>query len=208
LGHGALGHKILFSVAPCDILHLDGASCEIGEAPLSNPGWIDSAGCGTWSCHQPGYPRRIRVRGQSAIRLCTAGPHQGRHRRGKSPPEKVLSMLRSAEGKFLYLWEGCHADVESAKRSSVLMVLLSVITVAYGTSSMYTLSCTDRDVTLVTCSLEAVDRLLVTLAVDVSLCTVLYFLSSLVERTLASRRICWKYFCYRLEHQLEKDCSG
>jgi hypothetical protein len=37
--------------------------------------------------------------------------------------EVALHILRVAETKFLYLWEGCHADVESTKRSEPLHLL-------------------------------------------------------------------------------------
>ena len=46
--------------------------------------------------------------------------------------KKALDILRVAERRFFSLWESCYADVESAKRASLLGILLSFAMVTSG----------------------------------------------------------------------------
>jgi hypothetical protein len=117
----------------------------------------------------------------------------------------ILSVLRLAESRFLYLWERCYADVESTKRASLLTFLLSLATVAHGATSTYFGICEDSNLTQVVCLYQTLDQLLVTLALGLSLCAVLYLVSSFFERKLSDRRTCWKYFCSRLRAELSRE---
>ena len=114
--------------------------------------------------------------------------------------EKTLHILREAEAKFRYLWEGCHADVESAKRASLLTFLLSLVMVAYAASPIYFECWNDSNLTGSTCLFRTVWHLLVLLALGWSCSAMLYFAASFFERKLARRKTCWTYFCSRLRN--------
>lgn len=115
--------------------------------------------------------------------------------------DKVLLILNAAESRFLYLWENCYADVESAKRASLLSFLLSVIMVSYAafpTYSRYVLNKSAQP-------LLATEHLLLLFTLGCSCCAVLYFASSVFERKLTKRKTCWTYFCSRVKGELSSE---
>jgi hypothetical protein len=121
--------------------------------------------------------------------------------RNPASTDKVLLILRAAESRFLYLWENCYADVESAKRASLLSFLLAVVMVTYAalpTFSRYVLNKGAYP-------LLAAEHLLVLFTLGCSCCTLLYLASSFFERKLVNRKICWKYFCSRLRDELSRE---
>jgi hypothetical protein len=119
--------------------------------------------------------------------------------------EQAVYVLRLAESRFLYLWEGCYADVKSARRASLLAFMLSLVMGVYAAPSIYFRCSNDSNVLGSTCLLLTVWYALVLLALGWSCCTVLYFASSFFERKLAYRRTCWKYFCSRLRNELSHE---
>jgi hypothetical protein len=116
----------------------------------------------------------------------------------RASAEKVLRILRLADCRFLYLWEGCYEDVESARRAGTLSCLLSVTMVAFAAFPTFRRYVFNRGAY----PLLAVEHLLVLLAIGWSCCSALYFASSFFERKLADRKICWNYFCSRLKNEL------
>jgi hypothetical protein len=116
---------------------------------------------------------------------------------------RALCILGAAESRYLYLWERCHSDVESARRASLLIFLLSLTVAAYAAPSAYFRCFNDSNLLGSTCLLLTLWYSLVLLAIQWSCCTVLYFASSFFERALAGRRTCWTYFCSRMRNELE-----
>jgi hypothetical protein len=124
---------------------------------------------------------------------------------GGSPSEaKALGILRAAECRFLYLWERCHADVESAKRASLLIFLLSLVMVAFAPAPIYFGCWNNSKLTGSTCMFRTVWHLLVLLGLGWSCCAALYFASSFVERALAYRKSGWEYFCGTMRNELSR----
>jgi hypothetical protein len=104
--------------------------------------------------------------------------------------EDLLQVLRVADTKFQYLWEGCYADVSSARRFSLLSFMLTVVMIGYITFP--TLSSYQFDKSA--CAICATEHLLLLFALGCSCCALLYFASSFFERALALRKIRWNYF--------------
>lgn len=119
--------------------------------------------------------------------------------------EAILHILRTADSRFGYLWETCYADVESARRASLLTFLLSLVLVAYATSPIYFGCWNNSKLTGSTCVFLTVWNLLVFVAIGWSCSTVLYLASSFFERKLANRKTCWQYFCSRLKNDLSRE---
>jgi hypothetical protein len=135
-----------------------------------------------------------------ASRPATSGPPTGR-----ASQEQVRRILREAEIAFLYLWDSCYADVKSARRASVVTLLLSMVMVTYGESAVYS-DCFDNGIrTGYACMFLTVEQLLHLLAFGLSLCTLLYLVSSCFRRTLAMRKASWDYFCARLRDELSRE---
>jgi hypothetical protein len=119
--------------------------------------------------------------------------------------EKALYILRVAESRFLYLWERCYADMESTKRASLLTLLLSFAMVTHGAYPIFYYGCyNDGKVTGYDCLFRTAEQLIVTLGFGLSLGAMLYLGSSFIERKLADRKTCWKYFCSRLKTELSR----
>jgi len=119
--------------------------------------------------------------------------------------ERILSILRATNDKFLLVWERCHADLVLIKRSSVFVLLLSSIMVLYGACQTYNDFFNGSNRTGAYCIFLTVDEVFRTLALGLSCCAVLYLISSFLERTLADRRSSWNYFCSKLKNELSRE---
>jgi len=119
--------------------------------------------------------------------------------------EAALGSLRMAEGKFLYLWEKCHMDVESTRRASLLTLLVTIVMVTYGAFPTYYGWFNNSNLPGSYCLLTAAKQLFGLLAFGISACGMLYGVSSFFERTLADRKACWTYFCWRLRNELSRE---
>ena len=104
--------------------------------------------------------------------------------------EKAILMFHLAESRFSYLWEISNSDVESGKRTSLVVLLLSVAMVGFDAFGPF-LSW-----------LEMAEQLVRLLAIGTLLAALIYFMSSFFERSLSKRNACWKYFCSRLKNDL------
>ena len=121
---------------------------------------------------------------------------------------KALHILGIAESRFLYLWERCRSDMESARRASLLIFLLSLTVGAYAAPSVYFRCFNDSNLLGSTCLFLSLWYSLVLLAIQWSCCTALYFASSFLERALAGRRTGWTYFCSRVRNELDRTPSA
>jgi hypothetical protein len=111
----------------------------------------------------------------------------------------AVHILRLAEARFLYLWETCHADVGSIRRACFLSVFLSFLMVACGAYPTYFFCYNDTNLSGSYCLIVSGERLLKALSIGLSLCILLYSLSSYFERILAFRMARWKYFATTLK---------
>jgi hypothetical protein len=139
------------------------------------------------------------------------GPFLDRSASSDQPSETLhrtrsLRLLKLADCSFRYQWERCNADVESAKRASVLTLILSCAMVTIGAPASYFnfSNFGSKHATESECLLLTLDQLLVTLGLGLCVCAVLYLGAGFFERALAGRLACWKYLC----SQLEDDLSG
>jgi hypothetical protein len=123
---------------------------------------------------------------------------------GRASAAKALGILRAAECRFRYLWERCHADVESARRASLLTFLLSLVMVAFAPAPIYFGCWNNSKLTGSTCMFATVWHLLVLLGLGWSCSAALYFASSLFARALACRKAGWEYFCARMINELSR----
>jgi hypothetical protein len=108
----------------------------------------------------------------------------------RSNAEDILHVLQVADTKFQCLWEGCYADVNSARRFSMLSFMLTVVMIAYITFPTLRSYQFDKSA----CPICATEHLLMLFALGCSCCTLLYFASSFFERALVLRKIRWHYF--------------
>jgi len=113
--------------------------------------------------------------------------------------QDVLYVLQVSDGKFRYLWERSQADVESNRRAGVLVLLLSFVMVTFGAVPAYLFFYNNSNRTGLQSLLLAIDQLLTLLGLGLSLYTMHYFVSSRLERALATRMSTWKYFCTTLK---------
>jgi len=114
----------------------------------------------------------------------------------------VLGALRSAENRFLYLWEGCSAEVVSVKRASLLGLLLSLGMVTLGAPKVYIEFANESHLAGPGALFSTLDQLLTTLGLGLLLCACIYSGASFLEHTLSDRRAQWKYFHSELESRL------
>jgi len=112
--------------------------------------------------------------------------------------EASLRLLRVAESRFVYLWESCRSDITSTKRACVLALLLSFTMVASGAYPTYFLCYNNSRYSGSYCLIVTGERLLDDLWLGLTLCVILYALSSHFERALAQRMTSWRYFSARL----------
>jgi hypothetical protein len=119
--------------------------------------------------------------------------------------EQAHRILQAAKNRFLYFWERCYADVGSARRSSLLVFLLSLVMVVYNAFPIFLFNFNSANLLLTSNLFATVWRLFALLTYGLSCCTVLYFASSFFERTLADRRIRWNYFCSTVKDELSHE---
>jgi hypothetical protein len=117
----------------------------------------------------------------------------------------VPYILGAAESRFLYFWERCRADVDSARRAALLAFVLSMVTVAYSAFPIYFLHFNNSKQGGMWSTFWTIRDLLMLLGHGWSCCAVLYLASSFFERALVKRRICWTYFCARLKNELPRE---
>lgn len=113
-------------------------------------------------------------------------------------PADAPNPLGVAEREFLYLCEKCSLDVESTKRASWLVFLLTLIAAAYRASMLYRMECDSRLSNCLLYEAVSVSRLLV---VGLSVSSIIYFGSGFFERKLSKRKNDWKYFFVRSRNQ-------
>ena len=146
----------------------------------------------------------LLARSALANRIRT-GPVKGNRTRFEFPAaaskDTVLPGLRLAEARFLYVWERCFAASESIKRASVVTLLLTFIMIAGGASPAYNLNFHGYNTTGLMALYQTIDQLLGLLAFGLSVCTILYLVSSFFERVLADRKARWTYFCAQLKNE-------
>ncbi len=113
-------------------------------------------------------------------------------------------VFRMAESAFLYLWKKCQADVEAGKRACVAVFLATCIVMSWGAYSTYE-NYRGGNRWAGECLYLTLFLELRVLALGLSLCAVLYLVSSALERTLASRRISWEHFCARWKGEAREE---
>jgi hypothetical protein len=116
----------------------------------------------------------------------------------------ALSTLRSAERKFQYLWEMCHANIETIRRLAFLTFLLSFLTVIYGAYPTFTAEFGSGSITGKLALYNSMNALLYRLALGLCVGVVLYALFTLFKGAIERRRIRWNYFCAILNERLSK----
>jgi hypothetical protein len=115
--------------------------------------------------------------------------------------KQVFSTLRAAENTFLYFSERCCADVKSAKRASVLVLLLSLAIVSYGVYPAFDLWCAESHNTMSECLQLTALQQSYELGLGLLLCAMVYMVAGFFERVLADRRASWRFFCARLKNE-------
>lgn len=138
---------------------------------------------------------------------CAAIPERGVNS-GCLPDSSVkrfLSILRAAESRFEYLWEGVDADILSTRRASLLALLLTVAIVTYGATPTYDLYFNHSNRPGSLCLFLTIEDALLKLSLGLSCCSALYFGSSFFERVLAKRKTCWTYFCSSLKDKFPRE---
>jgi hypothetical protein len=113
----------------------------------------------------------------------------------------VFSTLRAAEDAFLHLSEECCADVKSAKRASVLILLLSFAIVSYGVYPAFNWFCGESNRTMSECLQLMALQQFYELGFGLLLCAMVYMVAGFFERVLDDRRASWKFFCARLKDE-------
>jgi hypothetical protein len=115
---------------------------------------------------------------------------------------KLPYAVEAAESRFLYLWERCHANVDSARRAAILTFLLTLVMAAYSAYPRYLMYFNNSKRTGSWAAFLAAMDLLTLLGDGWAFCAVLYLSSSFFERALIKLRINWTYFCARLKNEL------
>jgi hypothetical protein len=139
--------------------------------------------------------------GQVFMNAYLEGSARPRLAEGTSPQD-VLSMLRSAETRFLYLWENCHTDLRSIRRACSSIALLTCVLVTYDAYPILFEHPGSYNVTAYEALLAEGKLLLDAASFGISACTTLYIVSARFERALGNRRTNWIYFCSRLTNEL------
>ena len=125
-------------------------------------------------------------------------PRQDRLHSGRpADPVAAGNGFGLAESRFVYCCEDSAADVESTKRASWLMLLLSLMAAAFGAIPTIDGNCNGKDAN---CFEASVVQLLRTFGLQVSASAVIYFVSGCFARTLSKRRAEWMYFFARPKH--------
>jgi hypothetical protein len=110
--------------------------------------------------------------------------------------------LGVAESRFMYFCGRCQADVDSARRAGVLAFILSLVMAAYSAFPIYLLYFNNSKHGGSSSAFWTARDVVMLLGYGWLCTAVLYFASSLLDRALAERRICWAYFCARLKTEL------
>jgi hypothetical protein len=116
----------------------------------------------------------------------------------------LVSTLGIADTRFMYFWERCRADVDSARRAALLVFLLSMVEAAYSAFPIYFSHFNNSTHGGIWSTFWTVKDLLIVLGHAWSCSAALYLAASFFERALAKRKICWTYFCARLRNELPR----
>jgi hypothetical protein len=122
-----------------------------------------------------------------------------------SRPEDVLHIVQAAGIRFHYLWDICHVDAVSVRRASLLIMLSTMVIVAYGVSPTFDDYHTGSRLTGSECLYLTLFAQTTKLAIGLCFSAGLYLMHSFLERKLARRKICWSYFCSRLSIELSRE---
>lgn len=121
---------------------------------------------------------------------------------------RVLYTLDVADSRFQYFWQRCRADADSARRAGLFVLLLSFVGTFYSAFPIYFLYFNNSKHGGDSSIFWTARDLLTLLGYGWSCCAALYFASSLFERALVKRKICWTYFCARLKSELSRGKTG
>jgi hypothetical protein len=149
-------------------------------------------------------PERLAASALASRLACNAPPHGRDFSSDETAVRGLANTLETAESRFLYFWERCHANVDSAKRTALLVFLLSLIMAAYGAYPRWLMYASESKLTGTSAAFWAVRDLVTLLGHGWALSAVLYLASSFIERALAKRKINWTYFCARLKNELSR----
>jgi hypothetical protein len=105
-----------------------------------------------------------------------------------------LRTLQAAHAEFLYLWDMCHANVESLKRLVILILLFSFFVVAYGAFPTWTEMFDNANIAGTIALFRAIDALLARLALGLGVCAILYAIYGLFTGILMRRKASWEHF--------------
>lgn len=130
------------------------------------------------------------------------GPESSRERGRR---EEALNTLRTAERTFLYLWELCYTDMESIRSASALALMLSFAMVVYGAYPTFQGFSNESRLSIDECLQFTFFQQSTRLGVMMLVCTMLYMVSLAFKRVLKRRKICWQYFCARVENDLPRE---
>jgi hypothetical protein len=113
-------------------------------------------------------------------------------------------VLRETESRFLYFCDMCYAALKSARRASVLILLVSLFTMTYGAWPSYFYNCALSDNSPANqCLIRSIASLLEATAFGLSLSIVLYALAGFIASKLDRRIAEWNYF-----FRCRKDCEA
>jgi hypothetical protein len=112
-----------------------------------------------------------------------------------SGPDGSDDAVRVAGAEFLYSWDRCHADANSARRASWLVFLLSLIMVGFGGFPLFFSYYNDSKFVGNYCLFLTVQTLLPFVAIGWSCSGVLYLEFAILERVLSLRKATWAYLC-------------
>lgn len=124
--------------------------------------------------------------------------------KSETGPEILVYTLGIADSRFLYFWERCRADVESARRAALLVFLLSLVAAAYSAFPIYFLHFNNNIHGGIWSAFWTVKDLLILLGHGWSCSAALYLAASFFERALSKRKICWTYFCSSLKNEMSR----
>jgi hypothetical protein len=120
---------------------------------------------------------------------------------GTSPegpgPDGYNDAVRVAGVEFLYAWDRCHADANSARRASWLVFLLSLVMVGFGGFPLFFSYYNDGKFVGNHCLFLTFQTLLPFVAIGWSCSGVLYLEFAILERVLSLRRATWAHLCSR-----------
>ena len=116
--------------------------------------------------------------------------------------EATVRLMRLADFKFQYLWEGCRDDVALIRRLALLTLLLSLLIIVYGTFPTWGDEFNNASITGYVALFRTVSQLLERLALGLAASVILYAISICFERVAMHRRTLWTYFRSRCEAEI------